>query len=205
MMMVGPPLEDGPLPAIIYFALSAEESLHLDPFDQPVKALESKKVRVFSFTLPHHENQKRDLSKWTEEIIADFVRTVKAKLPDLNASGIGVMGLSRGAMMACRLAAICPEITHVLGFAPYSSFLDGIENRLYDRHVRFYIGNLDTRVGTRECFDIIEKLAKKAQEQKIRSPPIELIISPSIGFKGHGTPKHIFEAGANWLKEQLNV
>ncbi|MCH9613186.1 MAG: hypothetical protein SP1CHLAM54_01830 [Chlamydiia bacterium] len=204
-MMTGPPLEEGPLPAIIYFALSAEESLQLDPFDQPVKALQNEKVRIFSFTLPHHENQQRDLSKWTEEIVADFVRMVKAKIPDLNASEVGVMGLSRGAMMACRLAAICPEIKHVLGFAPYSKFLDNIEDHLYDRSVRFYIGNLDTRVGTRECFDITQKLSKKAQENQIRSPPIELIVTPSIGFKGHGTSKAIFEAGAHWLKEQLHV
>lgn len=205
MMMVGPPLSEGPLPTVIYFALSAEESLHLDPFDQPVKALKDEPMRIFSFTLPHHEDQKRDLSNWNETIIHDFVHMVKAKLPDLNASSLGVMGLSRGAMMACRLAAICPEITHVLGFAPMTTYLEGIENHLWNRTLRFYIGNVDTRVGTDRCFETFHKIALKAKEERVQSAPLELLISPSIGFKGHGTPKHIFIDGAHWMKEQLHV
>lgn len=204
-MMVGPPLSKGPLPALIYFALSAEESLHLDPFNQPVKALENENMRIFSFTLPHHEDKKRDLSKWDETIIHNFVHSVKEKLPDLNAKTLGVMGLSRGGMLACRLAAICPEITHILGFAPMTTFLEGIESHIWNRTLRFYIGNMDTRVGTDMCFNFFHKIALKAKEKRVQSPPLELLISPSIGFKGHGTPKHIFTDGAHWIKEGLHV
>ena len=36
---VGPPLELGPLPTFFYFALSGEESLTLNPYNQPVSFL----------------------------------------------------------------------------------------------------------------------------------------------------------------------
>ena len=71
------------------------------------------------------------------------------------------------------------------------------------RKLRFYIGNCDQRVGTRNCFDFVDKLSSAMFEARNRSPSVELIISPSIGFQGHGTPKHIFHRGAQWLAEQL--
>jgi hypothetical protein len=76
---------------------------------------------------------------------------------------------------------------------------------LLDRKLRFYIGNCDQRTGTRHCFDFIEKLSFAMFDARNRSPSVELIISPSVGFQGHGTPKHIFHQGAQWLAEQLGV
>ena len=52
---VGPSLEKGPLPTLIYFALSAEDSLQCDPFNRPVQFLEGLPLRIFSITLPGHE------------------------------------------------------------------------------------------------------------------------------------------------------
>ena len=71
--------------------------------------------------------------------------------------------------------------------------------------MRFYIGNRDTRIGTDRCFQLVESLANAAFEQNLRSPPIEMIVSPSIGHMGHGTSKVTFESGADWLGKQLGT
>ena len=51
---VGPDLEEGPLPCVIYLALSAKESLMTDPFNQPVSHLKNYALRIFSIDLPYH-------------------------------------------------------------------------------------------------------------------------------------------------------
>ena len=51
---IGPDLMEGPLPSLFYFALSEQESLFLDPYNQPVVFLSSYPIRVFSMTLPGH-------------------------------------------------------------------------------------------------------------------------------------------------------
>lgn len=129
---------------------------------------------------------------------------------------LGVMGLSRGVFIAVHIASLCPTIRFILGFAPqtrlsYSKWfqegpdvsyldLERLVPKLYNRVIRFYIGNLDTRVGTRNAFDLVYNLAKEAKHHRIHSPPIEMMISPSIGYQGHGTPSHIFAAGVDWIK-----
>ncbi len=137
---------------------------------------------------------------------------------------VAIAGLSRGAFLATHAAAHIPTFKHVVGFAPLthlhyakefeelkdhpmvqSASLDGLVNALTDCQLRFYIGNLDMRVGTRHCFDFIEKLSQATLEKRIRSPQVELFISPSIGHQGHGTPKEIFHAGAQWIAEQLGA
>ncbi|MCB1084213.1 MAG: hypothetical protein KDK61_07865, partial [Simkania sp.] len=68
---VGPRLEEGPLPTLIYFALSAEDSLERDPFNQPVQFLEGLPLRIFSITLPGHENNlppEDALNVWEERM-----------------------------------------------------------------------------------------------------------------------------------------
>jgi hypothetical protein len=74
---------------------------------------------------------------------------------------------------------------------------------LFDRTIRFYIGNHDTRVGTGECFHFTQSLVEEAVRNQIRSPQIELIITPSIGQMGHGTSKEIFHAGTEWLAQKV--
>lgn len=235
----GPHLSSGPLPALFYFSLSAEDSLLLDPFNQPVVYLAHLPLRIFSLTLPGHEDQlpaTEALHVWARElakghpVIAEFIAKVKLAIDfllqqqALVVDKIAVAGLSRGAFIALHAAAEIPYFRWILGFSPLTqlAFAKEFQNishlpfvhllsaehvihKIYDRTLRFYIGNLDTRVSTRLCFDFIEKLATAAFKHHIRSPQVELIISPSIGRFGHGTPKKVFHAGAQWIAEQLGV
>ncbi|NGX50807.1 MAG: hypothetical protein K1060chlam2_00658 [Chlamydiae bacterium] len=224
-LFVGPPLEEGPLPTLFYFALSAEDSLQKDPYNQPVQFLDGSPFRIFSITLPGHENNlppEEALSHWKEGVIPAFIGELKAAVdflsPHFKDKKLAVAGLSRGAFIACHLAAVCPQITHILGFAPLTkpsvaeafqgrgdAFLD-LENlipKLYDRTIRFYIGNCDIRVGTEHAFSLIHNLAKAARESNIISPPIELIIGPSTGHRGHGTSPEVFRSGVDYLKESF--
>jgi hypothetical protein len=135
-----------------------------------------------------------------------------------------VAGLSRGVLIAAHVAARCKEIRWILGFAPLTKVshskdfqqipdhpmihdvnMENLASLLTERFVRFYIGNCDQRVGTRNCFDFIEKLSQEIYTLHTRSPLVELFINPSIGFEGHGTSKQIFHHGAQWIAEQLGV
>lgn len=228
---VGPSLDAGPKPTLFYFALSGEDSLQRDPFNQPVQFLKESPIRIFSMTIPGHEDNlppENAIRVWAEKmakgeaVIPHFVGCVKEAItfltPYFIPGKLAIAGLSRGAFIACHVAAICPEISYILGFAPLTKLsyakefqgtceeslnLEHLSAKLCDRTLRFYIGNLDTRVGTEHTFSLIQKLAKAAQEAKIRSPPIELIISPSIGFQGHGTGPDTFQNGVDYLKARL--
>ncbi len=225
---VGPDLSLGPLPAIFYFALSAKESLFQDPFNQPVIVWQTYPLRIFSLTLPEHEGHLEPnhavLAFWKEEMakgrnpIKEFTDQASREIHKLKNEGLltpgklAVAGLSRGAFMAAHLAAVIPEVRTILGFAPLTGFpefpqydLTRLIPQLADRTLRFYIGNRDQRVGTARCFQFIEQLAEAAFQRNVRSPPIELIITPSIGYQGHGTSKAIFEGGARYLAEQLGI
>jgi hypothetical protein len=76
-------------------------------------------------------------------------------------------------------------------------------DKLSQKILRFYIGNRDIRVGTKECFDLLQRATHTAYETGIRSPPIEMIMTPSIGYKGHGTAPQSFQEGAEWLHQKL--
>jgi esterase FrsA len=230
--LLGPPLDAGLLPAVFYFALSAHDSLNLDPYNQPAIYLSSPSLRIFSVTLPGHDilPPTEALRFWAEEIhhgrdvIQTFAQEVAVQIRHLidqhviDPKKIGMMGLSRGVFIAAHTAALVPEIKHVLGFAPLTRLqnaqefkdlnvekwdLTHLAGKLYNRNVRFYIGNRDTRVGTESCFQFISELSAKAFEHKINSAPIELIIGPSIGHKGHGTSPEVFRQGAAWLEKKL--
>lgn len=234
LSFIGPKIDAGPLPAIFYFALSAQESLSVDPYNQPVVHLAHLPVRIFSMDIPGHGAQhisKEALKNWVEplrrkeNIIEMFAERASRLINELIEQDIvvkeacGAMGLSRGAFIATHVAARTPVVRALLGFAPLTKIthahdfasmkddpflqalnLEHLTPLLTDRSVRFYIGNCDTRVGLRPCFDFIEKLA--AGE---RSPPVELFIKPSIGFQGHGTSPQTFQEGADWLATQLGI
>lgn len=231
----GPDLSLGPLPALIYFALSGEESLYIDPFNQPVAALSQLPIRVFSWDLPFHGPQfelKEAIHKWIEALTHDphfldhFIEKSLQNLNDLienhwiQPSHLAVAGLSRGAFIATSLAAKDPRIETVLGFAPMTQIhfleefqalsthretiqLSHLVESLIHKSVRFYIGNRDHRVNTDSCFQFIRLLADTAFVKGVRSPPAELIIYPSIGHKGHGTPPEIFQSGVDWMIKKL--
>lgn len=233
----GPSLDEGPLPSLFYFALSGPGSLCLDPFNQPVQFLQGKRIRVFSLTLPGHEEglpPTEAMGLWAKDLangidcVGNFVSQAKSALKFAIHEGlidpdrVAAAGLSRGGFLAAHFAASSEKIRYLLGFAPLTRLskikefdelqdhphvraLD-LENLAFDlsnRHIRLYIGNRDTRVGTTDCFEFAMSLVARAHEKKIRSPQIELIISPSIGQMGHGTSPEIFAQGAEWIREKL--
>lgn len=233
----GPSLDEGSLPALIYFALTGEESLALDPFNQPVIALEGHPIRIFSWTLPYHGkglNPRDAMGQWLqaaaggEDLVGDFVRESCAIIDELvkrqvvDPTRLAAGGLSRGGFMATHLAAADPRIGWVVGFSPLTTFfsIQGGEayldhpliasyallskvDALVDRKLIYYIGNHDTRVGTERCFDFIQSLTNRAYERGNRSPEVKMVVFPSIGHKGHGTPPEVFTAGAHWLLTAL--
>lgn len=231
----GPPLSAGPLPSVIYFSLSGEESLGLDPYNQPAVFLSERGVRVFSITLPGHEGafphsnaikQWGDSPQTGETSIRKFIDTCKSVIDHLIFSNyidkdrLGAAGLSRGAYIATQLGAKDKRIKIILGFAPLTTLetvkelqdfgaalfplsLQALIPELTDKTMRFYIGNYDTLVSTKRCFSFIHELTESCYQKNRRFPPIELVIYPSIGHKGHGTPQEIFLVGSEWLYSGL--
>jgi esterase FrsA len=232
----GAPLETGPQPTVIYFALSAHSTLFQDPYDQPVLKWVNAGCRVFSWDLPFHDERntpQEAISLWAEHFakkspfIDEFITRSLENIDDLIHQGfidpahLGVAGLSRGGYIAVKLAARSPAIQSIVGFAPltnpkpideFSRYPDLGENTysltrlipsLIGKRLRFYIGNRDVRVSTDACYAFIRALTEASFENGHRSPHVELMLSPSIGHKGHGTPTHIFLDGANWLHHQI--
>lgn len=210
---MGPPLSEGPLPAIIYLALTSSQSLHLPPFNQPaVHAISlSSNLRVLSVTLPFHSTPHENelaLSKWAEiyqsggDPVSNFVRRASAVIDNLvlegivTRNGVVMMGLSRGALLAGLVGAANDNVMAVVGFAPVTDLAvlrefegmdgrgkervdrlrfgsDAMVKKLYKTPVRFYIGNWDTRVGTKQAFDTMNSLVEEAKRQGIRAAPHE--------------------------------
>lgn len=129
----GPSLDLGPLPSFFYFSLSGSDSLTLDPFNQPVQFLHGQMIRVFSMTLPGHENNlpaTQAMKVWADDftqkldpinsfldqfaIALDFA--IKQKF--VNPEKMAVGGLSRGGFIALHAAARDPLLKYVLAFAP---------------------------------------------------------------------------------------
>ena len=230
---VGPSLDLGPLPALFYFSLSGPDSLTLSPYNQIVQFLTDWRIRIFSLTLPAHEDglpPDKALQVWAEDIqkgddpIDGFLlmaqRAIEFALRRefILADHIAAAGLSRGALFAVLLAAREERIRTVLGFAPLTRLKCAKEfqkvqhlplveqydiglyaSSLCSKRIRFYIGNRDQRVSTRACFECVEQIVEASHEQHIRSAQIEMIVSPSTGQMGHGTPSEIFKKGADWI------
>lgn len=233
----GKPLEDGPLPAFFYFSLSGNESLCLDPYNQPVAFLSQEKLRTFSLTLPAHGKEfdkTKAMRYWAdafergEDPITPFLEQAEKAIYFLmeqdfiDSEKMIAGGLSRGAFIATHLAARISEIKYIIGFAPLTNLVKGKDfselqknslvhslslhqniEPLVGKEIRFYIGNRDLRVGTDLCFDFIRELAEASYEKRIRSPKVEMIISPSVGFQGHGTSPNSFYQGAEWVKSKI--
>lgn len=235
---LGPTPEGGRLPAFFYFALSGEESLQLHPYNQPALHLNSCAMRVFSFTIPGHEegmNKFHAMNYWAEQMVAGtylledfFDKTERAILWLINQNlvdpeHVGAGGLSRGGFVATHMAARLSFVHTLLGFAPLTELsqlkefshpslerhaaeldlMHLVDNLTHVRNVRFYIGNLDTRVNTDSCYRFIRALAEKGHAKKARHQKIELMLTPSIGHQGHGTDPHIFEEGSLWAKTHI--
>lgn len=232
LQYVGPSLENGPLPAIFYLALSAHDSLHLDPFNQPVAHWKKHPVRIFSIDLLAHgpgEDKIKAMEAWAEGLKSNlnyfeaFFLRFGAVLQQLSGvidpHRIAVAGLSRGGFMAAHLAARFPSIQTVLGFAPATKLMElkgfPVEANRYDLihliplltkvRLKFFIGNRDILVDTTSAYEFCHKLAGHKFEQGERSPQVEFSMFPSIGHKGHGTPPEIFKEGAHWVLNSIQA
>lgn len=135
---------------------------------------------------------------------------------------LGVGGLSRGGWVATHVAAKEKRIRFVLGFAPltalslhkdfaqcdpaYVASLDClalVDELLHLHHLRFYIGNRDQTISTDACYRFIRTLAERAHIERKRNCLVEMTLTPSIGFEGHGTSDATFNEGALWMKDLL--
>ncbi|MBS0623185.1 MAG: hypothetical protein JSS62_01025 [Verrucomicrobia bacterium] len=232
---LGPKLEHGPMPAVIYFSLCAKESLSLPPYNQPATFLQNYPLRIFSFTIPGHGegfDKFRALDYWAQQMMAGhdllspfFEQTAHSInwLVDQHVilpHAVALAGLSRGAFVATHVATHCPHASLLLGFAPMTcvskmtvfnqvqrdlSTLDliSIIAKLdHIKHIRCYIGNRDTLVGTKSCFEWTQALVEHHHTQHLKHS-VELFLTPSIGHHGHGTSTEIFAEGSSWLKHYL--
>jgi len=224
---IGKDLNEGSQHTCLYFALSKQASLGQDPFNQFPNFLEKMDTRVFSITLPFHQ-EVFELEPWKEDLLHNqsqllaflqkmvrFCHLLVEK--QLVKGSIEVAGLSRGGLVALHLARQCSFIKNVVCFAPLLDLEEVFQqehprlnqlnalhliDHLIEKNIRIHIGNLDTRVNTQKSVDLILQIAKKAFDKKIRGFDHEIFIKESIGHMGHGTSQQTFEMGAKWLKEK---
>jgi esterase FrsA len=137
---LGPDIEKGPLPTVIYLALSAEESLLTPPFNQAVSHLEQFPIRIFSVDLPFHGkgyDSREALPQWAhafaegDNLVDHFLLKLQASLEELLSIGavqnnrFGLMGLSRGGFLINHLAAKMDQASILLSFAPLTEITAG--------------------------------------------------------------------------------
>lgn len=180
----------------------------------------------------HNLDPHTALSRWADHYVQNtplletFLNKVSLFIDYLHKENLidhrlGVMGLSRGAFIASHLASLNTKVHHIVGFAPLSVLkkakefehlpetfalpcpIAALKEKLFNRSIKFYIGNHDTRVGSLEAIYCITDIAAHAHQEGIRQAPIEALIYPSIGHMGHGTPPHIFEEGSIHMIKKL--
>lgn len=226
-------VKDKSRPAFFYFALTGEDSLNLDPYNQPVQFLEGYPINIYSWSLPGHGpdlDEKEAMKLWYEEWkqgrdpLDPFLAKSRENIDSLivreefDPEKMAVGGLSRGGYASLRMAARDERLKTILGYAPLTSPsrldefggdayhpIETEVDRLLQKSIWLSIGNADTRVGTESAFHFIQKLAEKNIEQGIRSPQVELHIKPSIGYRGHGTAPETFKQGVEWLVKQFKL
>lgn len=167
---LGPDIHTGPLPALFYFALSHEESLGVDPYNQPALFFSDLPMRVFSLTLPGHGPglpSSKAMNIWAEEIekshdiVTECIDNIAFSVDyllrhnALDVERVGVAGLSRGGYIAAHAAARLSIFRFLLGFAPMSKLS-------YIREFQTLEGNsLSDRLN-------IEHLVPKLIDRKVR-------------------------------------
>ncbi len=117
----GPCLEEGPLPALFYFSSTGKASLSLDPYNQIAQFLQKKRIRLFSWNLPFHEEPfapEKALAAFIEalqskeDFFSSFFDTSQKILSYLFAKNLitpslcVTSGLSRGSFFALHLASL---------------------------------------------------------------------------------------------------
>jgi len=154
---LGPDIEEGPLPALFYFALSAEESLTLEPYCNPVLAMQREKLRIFSMTLPchgHSQDKYAAMGNWAKQmadgqyILKDFIESAHKAIDTLIAENIinpkrlALAGLSRGGFIATHVAAHQKQVGALVCFAPLTSLTTVEEFKDFQDHLRLRIEKL---------------------------------------------------------------
>ncbi|MCI0381535.1 MAG: alpha/beta hydrolase [Chlamydiae bacterium] len=194
--------------------------LRIFSLDLPFHGANFSSVDAIKYWANEIEKGNNFIQKYIDMLISSIDELISMGL--IATKKLGLMGLSRGGFIACHLAAKIPFISFIVAFAPllkltFSKEFQPIQTlplaeslniihlapQLYNKNLRFYISNRDTRVGTALSFEFITLLTETAFQYNIRSPQMELIISPPIGQMGHGTPNHIFAAGAEWIAQKL--
>jgi esterase FrsA len=140
----------GPLPALFYFALNGKDSLHLDPYNQPIQALETYPIRCFSWDLPFHAQEidpNASLLEWDAtlaqgiDFITPFIEESVQKIENLIEQGlvdrhrICLAGLSRGGFIALHLARKLPTVKCVFAFAPLTNLLSFQSASTFPAHI----------------------------------------------------------------------
>ncbi len=164
------------------------------------------------------------LEPFFEEVAQVITWLVETDVIDPNRLAFG--GLSRGAFVATHIAARQPHVQTLVGFAPLVDLRQSASFTPYpelnqwlqtlDLHTlipkldhlknfRFYMGLNDTLVNTDTCYSFIREFACHAETERLRALTVELMLRPSIGYKGHGTPPEVFEAGAHFVQHHLSI
>ncbi len=220
---LGPPLDVGPLPALFYFTMSHKDSPLQDPYNQVLIPLHGAPIRIFSWDLPFHPvgvDQNEGLEAWkrahdkNEDFLTPFVEESIGYLNELKERGVLIpgavtaAGLSRGAMAAFRMASATDLMDGVVAFAPLVQFhglsLENYAEPLAKKWIRGFVSFNDERVQTEKVVHFFQKIGEVAKKQRVINPDIQLLLYPSIGFKGHGTPEEIFIAGGQILLKRLS-
>lgn len=230
---LGPALEHGPLPSLFYFALSGQDSLTKDPYNQLVALLGRPMMRVFSLTLPGHEEGLPDslaMKLWAEDMeqhggkklqafFSDMEKAVSFALDEklIHPEKMAAAGLSRGGFIAAHLAAKDPRFKALALLAPLtrlslveeftspSPLIDALDLHLLAKSLASRPTWIS--IGNRDTrvgtTSSFELLSLISQAKERGFAPAEMHIHPSIGHKGHGTPPEIFKAAADWIKSQI--
>ena len=204
--LVKEPKDRPALNTVFYFSLSAEDSLSLPPFSNPVDSLIRKGVRVISTTLPHHEGNAKpygiqELWQKDKHTLKTFIKRLMESMEEIKKHyppPYGAMGLSRGAFIALHLASESKDVTTICCFAPMLSLKDDLDlsvptlaPKLLSKNIHIFIGDNDTLVNTSKVIAFGHEVGAK------------ITLYPSIGRGGHGTPDEQFEEGATWLSMNL--
>jgi esterase FrsA len=157
--------------------------------------------------------------------LSDLETSLRILLQELKPAQVAICGLSRGGWIAAHIASRIEEITTFAAFAPLTHLSECLEFAplksspllppldlhflacsLAKKKIKVYIGNRDARVHTDLCYSWVRSLVEEAFEaHRMRSPPIELVLKPSIGYLGHGTAPQTFEEGASWILQQMDT
>lgn len=131
----GPSFKTGPLASVFYFSLSGYDSLTKNPFNQFVQFLHGKNIRIFSLTLPYHQeglNPKDALQAWSQDVaknhnlidsfLTEFEEALLFGIQNelIDPTKVAVAGLSRGGFIAMHAAARSDLVKTALAFAPVS-------------------------------------------------------------------------------------